>query len=113
NFMILEWNGTNYSVKYEKDWPGEGMLIESLNVGDVDDDGLPEVCAGTDIVHILQWDGLTYVEEAVIDVTFGDLAVLNIGDCDNDGKNEINVAPVFVEDGEDYISWIFKYGWES
>jgi len=111
--MIFEWNGTNYSVKYEKDWPGEGMLIESLNVGDVDDDGLPEVCAGTDIVHILQWDGLTYVEEAVIDVTFGDLAVLNIGDCDNDGKNEINVAPVFVEDGEDYISWIFKYGWES
>lgn len=36
-----------------------------------------------------------------------------IGDCDNDGKNEINVAPVFVEDGMDYISWVFKYGWIS
>jgi hypothetical protein len=111
--MIFEWNDTNYSIKYEKEWPGEGMLIESLNVGDVDDDGFPEVCAGTDIVHILQWNGLTYVEEAVIDETHGDLAVLNIGDCDNDGKNEINVAPVFVEEGMDYISWIFKYGWKS
>ena len=111
--MIFEWNGVNYSVKYEMEWPGEGMLIESLNVGDVDDDGFPEVCAGTDIIHILQWDGSTYVEEAVIDETYGDLAVLNIGDCDNDGKNEINVAPVFVEEGEDYITWIFKYGWES
>jgi len=36
-----------------------------------------------------------------------------IGDCDNDGKNEINVAPVFVDDGLDYISWIFKFGWKS
>jgi hypothetical protein len=35
-----------------------------------------------------------------------------IGDCDNDGENEINVAPVFVDEGMDYISWIFKYGWE-
>jgi len=110
--MIFEWDGLEYSIKFEKEWPGEGMLIESLNVGDVDDDGYPEVCAGTDIVHILQWDGFTYFEEAVIDETYGDLAVLNIGDCDNDGKNEINVAPVFVDEGMDYISWIFKYGWE-
>ena len=109
--MIFEWNGVNYSVKYDKEWPGEGLLIESLNIGDVDDDEIPEVCAGTDIVHILQWNGSTYVEEAVIYETHGDLAVLNIGDCDNDGKNEINVAPVFVADGEDYITWVFKYGW--
>jgi hypothetical protein len=111
--MIFEWNGSDYINKYEIEWPDEGMLIESLNIGDVDDDGFPEVCAGTDIVHILQWNGLTYVEEAIIDETYGDLAVLNIGDCDNDGKNEINVAPVFVENGMDYISWVFKYGWIS
>lgn len=109
--MIFEWTGTNYSKKFEKEWPGEGMLIEGLNVGDVDDDGVAEVCAGTDIVHILQWDGMTYVEEAVINETYGALAVVNVGDCDNDGKNEINVAPVFVEDGMDYIEWVFKYGW--
>ena len=110
---IFEYEDNNYFLKYEKEWPGEDSLIEGLNIGDVDDDGIPEVCAGTDIVHILQWDGSTYVEEAVINETYGDLAVLNIGDCDNDGKNEINVAPVFVDDGQDYITWVFKYGWEN
>ena len=108
---IFEWNGSGYEIKFEKVWPGEGVLIESLDVGDVDDDGIAEVCAGTDLVHILQWDGSTYVEEAVLP-TFGDLAVLNIGDCDNDGKNEIHAGSVIVESGEDFMAWIFKYGWE-
>lgn len=54
-----------------------------------------------------------FVEEAVINETFGTLAVVSVGDCDNDGKDEINAAPVFVNQGEDYIYWIFKYGWES
>jgi hypothetical protein len=108
---IFEWDGNSYEIKYEKDWPGEGLLIEALDVGDVDDDGKPEVCAGTDIIHILQWNGETYEEEALIDETFGDLAVLCIGDCDNDGKNEINAGSVIVNSGEDFMSWIFKYGW--
>ena len=60
------------------------MLIESLNIGDVDHDSYPEVCAGTDIVHILQWDGITYVEEAVIDQTYGDLAVNALVEIDDD-----------------------------
>ena len=34
-----------------------------------------------------------------------------IGDCDNDGKNEINVGPVWVDHGQDFMSWVFKYGW--
>ena len=106
---IFEFEGNKYIDKFEKEWPGEGMLIEGLNIGDTDQDGFPEVCAGTDIVHILQWNGISYIEEAVIDQTYGDLAVVIVGDCDNDGKNEINVAPVFVDRGEDYISWIFKY----
>ncbi|RLF57866.1 MAG: hypothetical protein DRN27_06885 [Thermoplasmata archaeon] len=106
---IFDWNGVGYELLYEKEWVGEGMLIEGLNVGDVDDDGIVEVCAGTDIIHILQWDGSTYIEEYVIDESYGDLAVVNIGDCDNDGKNEISVAPVFVDDGIDYIQWVFKY----
>jgi hypothetical protein len=111
--MIFEWDDTGYIVKYDKEWSGEGPLIESLNIGDVDNDGFSEVCAGTDIIHILQWNGINYTEEAIINQTYGALAVLNIGDCDNDGKNEINVAPVFVEQGMDYIEWVFKYGWKS
>lgn len=109
---IFEWNGAEYKIKFEKEWPGEGVLIEGLDVGDVDDDGIAEVCAGTDIVHILQWDGSTYVEEAVLP-TFGHQAVVCIGDCDNDGKNEINVGSVIVDEGEDFMSWVFKYGWEE
>jgi hypothetical protein len=106
---IFEYHDDSYSIKFEKEWPGERELIEGINIGDVDEDGIPEVCAGTDIVHILQWDGSTYIEEAVIDQTYGELAVVNVGDFDNDGKNEINVAPVYVEEGMDYIVWIFKY----
>jgi hypothetical protein len=106
---IFEWNGTQYETKFEQEWPGEGALIESLDIGDVDDDSIAEVCAGTDIIHILQWNGESYMEEALIDDTFGDLAVLNIGDCDNDGKNEIHAGSVDVEFGEQYMAWIFKY----
>jgi len=110
---IFEWNGYSYEIKFEKEWPNEGLLIEALDVGDVDEDDIPEVCAGTDIIHILQWNGETYEEESVITETYGDLAVLNIGDCDNDGKNEIHAGAVFVEDGEDFMSWVFKYGWQE
>lgn len=108
---IFDWTGDGYEMIFDKEWGGEGMLIEGLNVGDVDEDGIAEVCAGTDDVHILQWDGSTYVEEVVIVESYGDLAVVNVGDCDNDGKNEISVAPVFVSDDMDYIQWVFKYGW--
>ena len=110
---IFEWNGDQYVIKFEKEWPDEGALIEGLDVGDVDDDGIAEVCAGTDVIHILQWNGSTYVEEAVIDETFGALAVVSIGDCDNDGKNEINAGSVWVGHGQDFMSWVFKYGWGS
>jgi hypothetical protein len=65
------------------------------------------------VIHILQWNGSTYVEEAVIDETFGLLAVVCIGDCDNDGKNEIHAGSVGVNPGQDFMSWVFKYGWES
>ena len=106
---IFEWNGTGYTVKFEMEWPDEGWLIEGLDVGDVDDDGKPEVCAGTDYIHILEWNGSTYFEEALIKETYGHLAVVSVGDCDNDGKNEINAGAVFVNHGEDFRSWVFKY----
>ena len=105
---IFEWNGTNYEIKFEKEWPGEGAVIEGVDVGDVDDDSVAEVCVGTDLVHIMQWNGGTYVEEAVLP-TFGDLAVVSIGDCDNDGKNEIQAGSVMIDHDVDFMSWVFKY----
>jgi hypothetical protein len=109
---FFKWNGTGYEQYFERYWSGEEGIIEALDVGDVDDDGIAEVCIGTDRVHILQWNGTSYVEEAVLP-TWGNLAVTNIGDCDNDGKNEINVGSVIVDHGEDFMEWIFKYGWET
>ena len=106
---IIEWTGAHYEIKYEKEWNGEEGIIEALDVGNVDDDTEAEVCVGTNVVHILQWNGSTYIEEAVLP-TFGNLAVCSIGDCDNDGKNEIQAGSVIIDHGEDYMSWVFKYG---
>jgi hypothetical protein len=107
---IFEWNGDSYETKFEKAWTFEEGLIEGLDVGDVDEDGIAEVCAGTDLIHILQWDGDSYIEEAVLP-TFGCLAVVSIGDCDNDGANEIHAGSVWIDPGQDFMSWVFKYGW--
>jgi len=43
--------------------------------------------------------------------TFGWMAVVCIGDCDNDGKNEINAGnvDVSIESGEQFTEWVFKY----
>ena len=109
---IFEWNGTGYEIKFEIEWEGEGTLIEGLDVGDVDDDSFNEVCAGTHLIHILQWNGDTYVEETVLP-TFGHLAVVAVGDCDNDGKNEIQAGSVMIDEDEEYMSWVFKYGLKS
>ena len=106
---IYEWNGTGYSKKWSKIWPGEEGTIEAIDVGDVDGDGIKEVCVGTDVIHILEWDGHEYIEEYVIRDTFGLLAVTAIGDCDNDGKNEIHAGSVGVKQGLPYMAWIFKH----
>jgi hypothetical protein len=87
-------------------------VIEGIDVGDTDNDRLNEVVAGAGLTYILQWNGTTYVEEAVLP-TFGWMAVVCIGDCDNDGKNEINAGNVDVESGQQFTEWVFKYGWET
>jgi hypothetical protein len=107
---IFKWNGTGYQIQFDITWPDGEAVVEGIDVGDTDNDGLNEVCAGAGETHILQWNGTTYVEEAVLP-TFGWMAVVCIGDCDNDGKNEINAGNVIVESGKPYTEWVFKYGW--
>jgi hypothetical protein len=109
---IFKWNGTEYPIQFDITWPGGEPVIEGIDVGDTDDDGLNEVVAGAGLTHILQWNGSTYVEEAVLP-TFGWMAVVCIGDCDNDGKNEINAGNVIIESGQQYTEWVFKYGWDT
>jgi len=107
---IFEWNGTNYEQIFHKVWPGEEATIEAIDVGDVDGDGIAEVCVGTNFIHILQWNGETYEEESIITETYGLLAVTCVGDFDNDGLLEINAGAVGLSSFESpYKSWIFKY----
>ena len=109
---IFKWDGDDYQVQYDVTWPHGEPVIEGIDVGDTDGDGLNEVAAGAGETHILQWNGETYVEEALLP-TFGWMAVVCIGDCDNDGKNEINAGNVDIESGQQFTEWVFKYGWEN
>jgi WD40 repeat protein len=113
HITIYKWNGTGYEIQFDILWPDGEPVIEGIDVGDTDDDGLNEVCAGAGITHVLQWNGTTYIEEAVLP-TFGSMAVVAVGDCDSDGKNEINAGNVDVDidSGEQFTEWVFKYGWE-
>jgi len=107
---IFEWKNGSYVKLYDKTWNGEDDTIEGIDVGNVDDDEMPEVAVGTNVIHILQWNGSGYEQEYLINETYGALAVTCIGDFDNDGKNEINAANVWLDnENEDYEEWIFKY----
>jgi hypothetical protein len=110
HITIFKWNGTGFTTQFNIIWSGGEPVIEGIDVGDTDNDGFNEVCAGAGVTHILQWNGTTYVEEAVLP-TFGWMAVVCIGDCDNDGKNEINAGNVDVDSGKNFTEWVFKYGW--
>jgi len=109
---IFKWNGTGYQVQFERTWADGEPVIEGIDVGDTDDDGFNEVAVGVGKTYILQWNGMTYIEEAVLP-TFGWMAVVCIGDSDNDGKNEINAGNVVVETGQQFTEWVFKYGWNT
>jgi hypothetical protein len=109
---IFKWDGAKYNIQFDKTWPDGEPVIEGIDVGDTDDDGLNEVAVGAGKTYILQYNGETYVEEAVLP-TFGWMAVVCIGDCDNDGKNEINAGNVDVESGQQFTEWVFKYGWQT
>jgi len=108
HITIFKWNGSGYEVQFDVFWPGGDPVIEGIDAGDTDNDGMPEVCAGAGVTHILQWNGTTYVQEATLP-TYGWMAVVCIGDCDNDGKNEINAGNVDVNEGQHFMEWVFKY----
>lgn len=108
HIAIFKWNGSGYAVQYDHTWVGGDPVIEGIDVGDTDGDGIPNVVAGSGVIHILQWNGTTYVEKATLP-TYGWMAVVCIGDCDNDGKNEINAGNVDVNSGQHFMEWVFKY----
>jgi hypothetical protein len=108
HISIFKWNGTGYATQFDISWPDGQPVIEGIDVGDTDNDGIPNVVAGAGVTHVFQWNGSAYVETAVLP-TFGWMAVECIGDTDNDGKNEINAGNVEVDSGQNFTEWVFKY----
>lgn len=76
---IYEYENGSYVEKQSFYWQGEEDIIEAIDVGDVDEDGINEIAVGTNYIHILQWNGSAYEEEHVIKDTYGLLAVTCIG----------------------------------
>lgn len=107
---LYEWNGTAYEEVWHQEYPDEPDIFNAIEIGDADNDGTNELCVGTDIVHIYQWDGVEYIEEATLTESRHRLSSLNIGDCDSDGLNEIKTGErALYPPGNIGSEFIYKY----
>ena len=104
--MLFEWDGTEFKQVWNKQYPGQQPCIEAVAIGDADNDGKNEFCLSTGFIHIIQWDGTSYVEEATLTDPTGMLSGMNIGDCDTDGLNELKACEILSGTGSEFI---YKY----
>jgi hypothetical protein len=100
---LFEWNGSGYQLVWNGQYPGQWPTIESVAIGDADNDGHKEFCFGTGYVHIIGWNGNSYYEKATLTDPTGMLAGMNVGDCDNDGKNELKGCEILSGTGSEFI----------
>jgi hypothetical protein len=102
---LFEWNGTAFNEVWNGYYPGQYWVIESVALGDADNDGKNEFCFGTGQVHIIAWNGTGYYEKATLTEPQSMEAGMNIGDFDTDGLNELKGAEIIYGGTE----WIWKY----
>lgn len=100
---LFEWDGSQYVQVWHGEYPGQEPVIESVAVGDADNDGKIEFCFGTGNVHVIGWDGSQYYEEATLSGPTNMLAGLNIGDADSDGLNEVKGCEILGGTGTEFI----------
>jgi hypothetical protein len=100
---LFEWDGSTYQQVWNGQYPTGEPTIESVALGDADNDGHNEFCFGTGDVHIIGWDGTSYHEEATLTDPTGMLAGMNIGDCDSDGRNELKGCEILSGTGSQFI----------
>jgi hypothetical protein len=100
---MFEWDGSTYQEVWNGVYPGGEPTIEAVGMGDADNDGKNEFCFATGDVHIIGWDGSSYVEEATLTDPTGMLAGMNIGDCDSDGRNELKGCEILSGTGSQFI----------
>ncbi|HVQ00531.1 MAG TPA: hypothetical protein VMT57_03355 [Candidatus Thermoplasmatota archaeon] len=104
---LFEWDGSTYQKVWNGQYPGELRVIESVALGDADNDHQNEFCFATGDVHIIGWNGTGYYEKATLTDPTGYLAGMNIGDCDTDGKNELKGCEILSGTGSEFI-WKYK-----
>jgi hypothetical protein len=100
---LFEWDGSTYQLVWNGQYPGQRPTIESVALGDADNDGHNEFCFGTGYVHIIGWNGNSYYEKATLTDPTGMLAGMNIGDTDTDGKNELKGCEILSGTGSQFI----------
>ena len=100
---LFEWDGSEYVQVWHGEYPGQEPVIESVAIGDADNDGNIEFCFGTGNVHIIAWNGTSYYEKATLTGPTNMLAGLNIGDCDSDGQNEVKGCEILGGTGSEFI----------
>ncbi len=100
---LFEWDGDEYILVWHGEYPGQEPVIESVAIGDADNDGEIEFCFGTGNVHVIGWDGSLYYEEATLTGPTNMLAGLIIGDCDSDGDNEVKGCEILGGTGSEFI----------
>jgi len=100
---LFEWNGTGYENVWHGEYPGGEPVIESVALGDADNDGNQEFVFGTQQVHIIGWNGETYYEKATLTDPQSMLAGMNICDFDTDGLNELKACEIIGGTGSEFI----------
>jgi hypothetical protein len=101
--FLFEWDGSTYQQVWNGQYPSGEPVIESVAIGDADNDGNIEFCFGTGNVHIIGWNGNAYYEKATLTGPTWMLAGLIIGDCDTDGRNEIKGCEILGGTGTEFI----------
>jgi len=102
---LFEWDGSAFQEVWNGNYPGQYWVIESVDIGDADNDGKNEFCFGTGQVHIIAWDGTQYYEKATLTQPQAMEAGMNVGDFDSDGLNELKGAEIIYGG----VEWIWKY----
>ncbi len=100
---LFEWNGATYDLVWHGEYPGGEPVIESVALGDADNDGHQEFVFGTQQVHIIAWNGESYYEEATLTDPQSMLAGMNICDFDTDGLNELKACEIIGGSGTEFI----------
>jgi hypothetical protein len=100
---LFQWDGSSYQNVWQMIWPGGQPIIESVDIGDADNDGHNEFCVGGGPVHIIGWDGSQYVIEATFSEPTGMEAGMNVGDFDSDGLNEVKACEILSSTGYEFI----------